>query len=190
MTSSLRWTVIPMLLVGAIAAGATQATAATLPVCARDRDTGGETLCATVRPPNAWAKAAAYRATGYALPRPRTPSVLAPLALRSITVTKPNRVDEGECGTQAIVEARYAGGGKALTYSYTETDCGGLRGGTPVRVPRATVAIAQREGPRQVVEWTRSPRADLDNGYMVGQMMLSSSTLSRDRLLAIAASIR
>lgn len=161
-----------------------------LPVCSRDPATGGEVRCATVKPPGAWAKAAAYRANAYPLPRPRVTAVLAPMVLKSITVTRPNRIDEGECGYQVTVLARYAGGGEAMTYEYLETDCGGLTGGVPVDIPGAGVARGSVAGRTQVVEWTTSSRADVDGGLMISQMALSSRSLSRDRLIAIARTIR
>ena len=170
------------------------AAASTLPVCSSNPETGGETRCATVRPPRAWAKASAYRATGYPIPRPRDSAVLAPLALRSIAVTRPDRIDEGECGTQAAIDARYRGGGKTLLYGYVEDDCGDLRtvrpGEEAVMVPGATVGVASRSGGANVVKWTRAPRADIDDQRMIGTMVLRSSTLSRARLLEIAATIR
>lgn len=164
-----------------------------LSVCSTNPETGGQTLCATVRPPGAWAKASAYRATGYPIPRPRDPAVLAPLALRSITVTKPDRIDEGECGTQADIAARYRGGGAALSYGYAENDCGEFRdlsGQVGVTVAGATAAVAYRDGGANAVKWTRAPRADIDGSRMIGVMTLSSRTLPRARLLEIAATIR
>jgi hypothetical protein len=170
------------------------AVAATLPVCSVNPETRGETLCATVRPPRAWAKASAYGASGYPIPRPRDGEVLRPLALQSIKVTKPDRIDEGECGTQVVVDARYKGGGKTLLYEYVEDDCGGFQatraGETPVTVPGATVALASRSGGANVLMWTRASRADITAGAMIGTMMLRSSTLSRARLEEIAATIR
>lgn len=165
-----------------------------LPVCSTNPETGGTTRCATVRPPGAWAKAAAYRATGYALPRPRNAAVLRPMALTSIRITKPDRVDEGECGTQAEVDAQYRGGGKTLSYRYVENDCGEFQRPRPgeeaVTVPGATAAIAMRSGGANVVAWTRSDRAAIDGAYMIGIMTLRSSTLPRARLLEIAGTIR
>ena len=166
-----------------------------LPVCSTNPDTGGSTRCATVKPPRAWAKAAAYGITAEPLPRPRRAAVLRPLRLVSIEVTQPSRIDEGECGTQASIDARYRGPSNAtLFYSYVEDDCGRLRtllpGDQAVSVPGATVAIATRSGGANVVQWTRSPRAAIDGAYMVGTMMLRSSSLSQARLLEIAATIR
>lgn len=166
----------------------------TLPVCSTNPETGGTTECATARPPNAWAKASAYQATGYPIPRPRNSAVLAPLALKSIKVTRPDRIDEGECGTQASIDARYQGGGKTLLYSYVEDDCGGLDvlrpGETAASIPGATAGVTLRSGGANVVRWTRAPRADITNGRMIGTMMLRSSSLSQQRLLRIAATIR